>query len=158
MYLQIISRWFTFQDNSFLSGDALRILLTLDVDDFEICNPLGTFCTKQALCDVLTLSNLPRDSHSSLSSIYLAVLCKTNDVNKYNHGSFFFLFQCFADVRKARFRLLWQVIWELTVLLVLMRALLQGISVDFAQELEQTSKQKSQVHLLPGQKNFMTLM
>lgn len=31
-----------FQDNSFRTGDKLRILLTLYIDDFEICNPLGT--------------------------------------------------------------------------------------------------------------------
>lgn len=30
-----------FKDNTFLSGDELRICLTLYIDDFELCNPLG---------------------------------------------------------------------------------------------------------------------
>ncbi|KAK0131528.1 putative nuclease HARBI1 [Merluccius polli] len=77
-----------FQENSFLSGDELRILVRLYIDDFEICNPLGTSRKKHKLCGIYwTLNNFPPGSHSSLSSIYLAVLCKTEDVKKfgYNH-------------------------------------------------------------------------
>ncbi|KAF7703589.1 hypothetical protein HF521_022596, partial [Silurus meridionalis] len=66
------------QENSFLSGNELRILLSLYIDAFEVCNPLGTSCKKYKLCGIYwTLSNLPLGSHSSLLSIYLAVLCKT---------------------------------------------------------------------------------
>ncbi|XP_034096114.1 uncharacterized protein LOC117562389 isoform X1 [Gymnodraco acuticeps] len=75
-----------FKENGFLSGDDLRILLTIYIDDFEICNPLGTSRKKHKLCGIYwTLSNLPPGSHSSLSSIYLAVLCKTDDVKKYGY-------------------------------------------------------------------------
>lgn len=75
-----------FQQNSFLSGDEIRILLHLYIDDFEICNPLGTSRRKHKLCGIYwTLGNLPPGSHSSLSSIFLAVLCKTGDLNKYGY-------------------------------------------------------------------------
>lgn len=61
-----------FKENNFLSGGQLRVLLNLYVDDFEICNPLGTSCKKHKICAVnWTLSNLPPGSHSSLSSIHL---------------------------------------------------------------------------------------
>ena len=57
-----------FLQNSFLSDTDLRILLTLYIDDFEVCNPLGTSRTKHKLCAVYwILSNLPPGSHSSLS-------------------------------------------------------------------------------------------
>ncbi|XP_034430208.1 uncharacterized protein LOC117754952 [Hippoglossus hippoglossus] len=40
-----------FQENSFPSGDELRILITLYIDDFEICNPLVfTQVIPQILC------------------------------------------------------------------------------------------------------------
>lgn len=75
-----------FKQNSFLSGDEMRILLCLYIDDFEICNPLGTSRRKHELCGIYwTVSNLPIGSHSSLSSIYLAVLCKTDDVKKFGY-------------------------------------------------------------------------
>ncbi|XP_028298400.1 uncharacterized protein LOC114460675 [Gouania willdenowi] len=70
-----------FLQNKFLNNEELRISICLYVDDFETCNPLGTSRKKHKLCAVYwLLSNLPPGSHSSLSSIYLAVLCKSNDV------------------------------------------------------------------------------
>ena len=75
-----------FQENSFLSGDELRILVRLYIDDFEVCNPLGTSRKKHKLCGIYwTLNNFPPGSHSSQSSIYLAVLCKTDDVHKFGY-------------------------------------------------------------------------
>lgn len=41
-----------FQENSFLSGNELRILVSLNIDDFEICNPLGTSRKKHKLCGI----------------------------------------------------------------------------------------------------------
>lgn len=62
------------------------MLLNLYVDDFEICNPLGTSCKKHKICAVYwTLSNLPPGCHSSLSSIYLALLCRSEDVRSYRY-------------------------------------------------------------------------
>lgn len=51
-----------------------------------MCNPLGTLRKKHKLCAIYwMLANLPHGSHSSLSSIYLAVLCKSNDVKTYGY-------------------------------------------------------------------------
>lgn len=59
-----------FRENSFLTGEKPRIILTFYVDDFETCNPLGTSRKKHKLCAVYwVLANLPPGSHSSLSSI-----------------------------------------------------------------------------------------
>ncbi|KAL7877515.1 hypothetical protein SRHO_G00041580 [Serrasalmus rhombeus] len=75
-----------FRENGFLNADELRISLRLYVDDFETCNPLGTSRKKHQLCGVYwILSNLPPGSHSSLSYIYLAVLCKSRDVKSYGY-------------------------------------------------------------------------
>jgi len=79
-----------FKNNAFLSGDELRISLCLYIDDFEICNPLGTSRKTHKLCAVYwILGNLPPGSHSSLASIYLAILCKTNDVKTYGYNRIF---------------------------------------------------------------------
>lgn len=49
-----------FKENNFLSGGELRVLLNSYVDDFEICNPLGTSRKKHKICAVhWNLSNLP---------------------------------------------------------------------------------------------------
>lgn len=75
-----------FKENSLLSGKDLTISLTLYADDFEVCNPLGTSRKKHKLFAVYwILSNLPPGSHSSLSSIYLAVLCKSEDLKHYGY-------------------------------------------------------------------------
>ncbi|XP_054592203.1 uncharacterized protein [Nothobranchius furzeri] len=75
-----------FNGNCFLAGEKLRIILNFYVDDFETCNPLGTSRKKHKLCAVYwVLANLPQGSNSSLSSIYLSVLCKTNDVKSYGY-------------------------------------------------------------------------
>lgn len=77
-----------FKGNGFLSGGELRILLTLYIDDFELCNPLGTSRRKHKLCGIYwTLSNLPPSSHSALSAIYLAILCKSDNVKKYGYDN-----------------------------------------------------------------------
>lgn len=64
----------------------MRIAIHLYVDDFEICNNLGTSRKKHNLCGVYwVLGNVPPGSHSTLASIYLAVLCKTDDVKAYGY-------------------------------------------------------------------------
>lgn len=79
-----------FQKNSFLNNDELRISLGLYVDDFETCNPLGTSRRKHKLCAVYWIfGNLPPGSHSSLSSIYLALLAKTDHIKKYGYAKTF---------------------------------------------------------------------
>ena len=56
------------------------------MDDFETCNPKCTSRQKHKLCAVYwILGNLPPGSHSSLSSIYLALLAKSDHVKKYGY-------------------------------------------------------------------------
>lgn len=75
-----------YKQNPFRYGEGLRIAVNLYVDDFEICNPLGTSRKKHKLCGVYwVLGNLPAGSHSTLTSIYLAVLCKSDDVKAYGY-------------------------------------------------------------------------
>lgn len=72
-----------FKANDFFS-EELRISVCLYVDDFEICNPLGTSRKKHKLCAIYwILGNVPSMSQSTLSSIHLAVLCKMEDVKTY---------------------------------------------------------------------------
>ncbi|KAL4006537.1 all-trans-retinol 3,4-desaturase [Sarotherodon galilaeus] len=73
-----------YKQNSFFCGEELRIAVNLYIDDFEICNPLGTSRKKHKLCGVYwVLGNLPPGSHSALTSIYLAVLCKSDDTKAF---------------------------------------------------------------------------
>lgn len=76
--------------NPFFSSEVLRISLCLYVDDFEVCNPLGTSRKKHKLCTVYwTFGNLPPGSSSALSSIYLALLCKVDFVKEYGYQKLF---------------------------------------------------------------------
>ena len=71
--------------NAILSKDC-AISLILYVDDFEICNPLGTSRIKHKICALYwILGNLPPGCHSSLSSIHLAALINSNDVKVYGY-------------------------------------------------------------------------
>lgn len=75
-----------YKNNLFLSGKDLRISLCLYVDDFELCNPLGTSRKKHKLCAIYwVLGNLPHGSNSALSSIYLALLCKSSHVREFGY-------------------------------------------------------------------------
>lgn len=79
-----------FKSNDFLPGEELRISVCLYVDDFEVCNPLGTLRKSHILSGVYRIwGNLPPGSHSSLTSIYLALLCKSDDVKTYGHHKIF---------------------------------------------------------------------
>lgn len=71
------------RENKQLSNDC-AISLILYVDDFEICNPLGTSKKTHKICGVYwTLGNLPASCHSLLSKIYLAALIHSEDVKSY---------------------------------------------------------------------------
>lgn len=75
-----------FKESSFFTREDLKLSVSLYVDDFEVCNPLGTSRKTHKLCGVYwILNNLPPGSHSALSSIYLAVLCKSKDVKVYGY-------------------------------------------------------------------------
>ncbi len=77
-----------FKRNQILSHEDVSLFITLYIDDFETCNPLGTSRKKHKVCGVYwVLANLPRRCKSSLSSIYLALLCKTEHVKIYGYNS-----------------------------------------------------------------------
>ena len=83
----------TFRDGKhFKSNHALcetfQIGLCLYVDDFEVCNPLGT--SKHKICGVYwTLSDLPSMFRSSLKNINLGLLCMSSHVKKYGYSRIF---------------------------------------------------------------------
>ncbi|RVE72780.1 hypothetical protein OJAV_G00041440 [Oryzias javanicus] len=79
-----------FKNNGFLSSEELILSLCVYIDDFEICNPLGTSRKKHKLCGVYwILGNLQSVSQSSLNSIYLALLCKSEDVKTFGYHKIF---------------------------------------------------------------------
>lgn len=80
--------------NLFFDGGAFtenkckqeNISLILYIDEFEICNPLGTSKKKHKICGLYwILGNLPPGCSSALSSIYLAPLIKSNDLKCYGY-------------------------------------------------------------------------
>ncbi|KAL2093349.1 hypothetical protein ACEWY4_010661 [Coilia grayii] len=76
-----------FRDNHFLSGDDTKLSLILFVDDFEVCNPLGTSRRKHKITAVYwVLGDIPATLRSTLSSIFLAVLCRADDVKRYGYS------------------------------------------------------------------------
>lgn len=79
-----------FLNNEFLVGEDLKISLCLYIDDFEVCNPLGTSRKKHKLCCVYwVIGNLPPGSHSAISSIYLALMCKSDDLKTFGYQKIF---------------------------------------------------------------------
>lgn len=76
-----------FRGNDFFSGDDVRLSLILYIDDFEVCNPLGTSRKKHKVTAVYwVLADVPSVSRSTLTSIYLAVLCKAGDAKRYGYS------------------------------------------------------------------------
>lgn len=58
--------------------------LILYIDDFEICNPLGTSRKKHKVTAVYwVLGNIPVQLRFTLTSIYLAILCKAEDTKQF---------------------------------------------------------------------------
>lgn len=69
-----------------LSGEDQCISLALYIDDFEVCNPLGTSRKKHKVCAIYwVIANLPVKYRSSLSSIYLALLCRSVDAKTFGY-------------------------------------------------------------------------
>lgn len=59
-----------FKENPFFAVEEPRIALILYVDDFEVCNPLGTSCKKHKITAVYwVLANVPPGLRSTLSAI-----------------------------------------------------------------------------------------
>ncbi|XP_049450794.1 uncharacterized protein LOC125900072 [Epinephelus fuscoguttatus] len=78
-----------FKENKLLT-EELGVALGLYIDDFEVCNPLGTSKKKHKVCGIYwVIANLPIRLRSTLSSIYLAVLCKTVHIKQYGYSTVF---------------------------------------------------------------------
>lgn len=74
-----------FRNNTLLSADC-AISLNLYGDEYEVCNPIGTSRRKHKICGFYwTLGNLIPGCQSSLSSIYLALLVKSDDLKAYGY-------------------------------------------------------------------------
>lgn len=74
------------RENNFLCEDELRLPLILYIDDFEVCNPLGTSRKKHKVTAVYwVFADIPATLRSTLTSIYLAILCKADDVKQYGY-------------------------------------------------------------------------
>lgn len=101
-----------FKQNKLLS-EELSIALGLYVDDFEICNPLGTSKKKHKVCGIYwVIVNLT-------IRIYLAALCKTVHIKQYGYCKV--LVPLIRDlqhslVSKALFCLCQQTTWVPTLL------------------------------------------
>ena len=77
-----------FKNNTILSENNPSIYLILYVDDFEVCNPLGTYRKKHKITAVYwVLANVPPLLRSSLTSIYLAILCKADDIKRFGYSA-----------------------------------------------------------------------
>ncbi|XP_041949691.1 uncharacterized protein LOC121709989 isoform X3 [Alosa sapidissima] len=77
-----------FKNNELLSENNPAISLILYVDDFEVCNPLGTSRKKHKVTAVYwVLANVPPLLRSSLTSIYLAILCKAEDLKRFGYSA-----------------------------------------------------------------------
>ncbi|KAK0131259.1 Sterile alpha motif domain-containing protein 3 [Merluccius polli] len=75
-----------FQQNTFNAVEEPRLSIVLYIDDFEVCNPLGTSRKKHKITAVYwVLANVPLEFRSVLTSIYLALLCKVNDVKQFGY-------------------------------------------------------------------------
>lgn len=77
-----------YKTNELFSGSDLTIALNLYVDDFEICNPLGTSRKKHKITAVYwVLADVPSLLRSELNSIFLAILCKAEDVKRFGYSA-----------------------------------------------------------------------
>lgn len=60
--------------------------MILYVDDFEVCNPSGTSRKKHKITAVYwVLGDIPATLRSTLSSVFLAILCRADDVKRYGY-------------------------------------------------------------------------
>lgn len=75
-----------YKQNNFFLGTDLKLSIILYVDDFEVCNPLGTSRKKHKITAVYwALANLPSQIGSVTTSIHLGLLCKAVDLKQFGY-------------------------------------------------------------------------
>lgn len=68
-------------------SEERRISIFLYSDDFEVCNPLGTSRKKHKITSVYwILADIPSCYRSTLTSVYLALLCKADDIKRFGYS------------------------------------------------------------------------
>lgn len=76
-----------FKGNLLLGCQSYVISIGIYIDEFEVCNPLGT--SRKITAVYWTLLNLPAKCRSTLASIQLALLGKSCDVKRFGFDKFF---------------------------------------------------------------------
>jgi len=75
-----------YRESDFYSEEQ-RISIFLYIDDFEVCNPLGTSRRKHKITGVYwILGNIQSCFRSTLTSVYLALLCKATDIKRFGYA------------------------------------------------------------------------
>ncbi len=91
-HTSIPAQYRSFRDSAIYRGsdfysEEQRICIFLYVDDFEVCNPLGTSRRKHKITAVYwILGNIQSCFRSTLTSVYLALLCKANDIKRFGYA------------------------------------------------------------------------
>ncbi|KAK3553190.1 hypothetical protein QTP86_031768, partial [Hemibagrus guttatus] len=77
-----------YKTNELFFGEYPTIAIILYVDDFEICNPLGTSRKKHKVTAVYwVLADVPVLLRSSLTSIFLAIFFKAYNVKRFGYST-----------------------------------------------------------------------
>lgn len=75
-----------FKKNNFFVEEETKLCIILYVDDFEVCNLLGTSRKKHKITSLYwVLANVPSELQSALTSIHLALFCKAVDVKQFGY-------------------------------------------------------------------------
>lgn len=76
-----------YKGNELLCSEEPTLSLILYIDDFEVCNSLGTSRKKKLKVTAVywVLEDVPPEQRSQLTSIYLALLCKAVDVKQFGY-------------------------------------------------------------------------
>lgn len=71
-----------FQRSDFFRKNPDAIQIQLSIDDFEICNPLGSKSGLHKVCGIyFVVNNMPKGYNSKLQNIFLVSLCNTDDLD-----------------------------------------------------------------------------
>lgn len=70
------------RSNDFFRENPHALQIQLSIDDFEICNPLGSKSGLHKVCGIyFVVNNMPKGYNSKLQNIVLVALCNTDDLD-----------------------------------------------------------------------------